>query len=290
VEGELEMTVMWTLVFFSLFAGLGAGLFVAVVATEWRGKAENVRLPAAATALVALIIGGISSVLHLGHPERIFGALNHPGSGIFLEMLFIGLTGLGIVVYLLMLTRGSSDSSRRAEATVAAVAAVVLSFQVGHTYVMASRPAWDTIILPLLYMATAAVMGCAALSFFTALKKDEESTRRSAWATLIALAVELSLVIAYVAHLSSAPFADASRSASRVLSGSLAGLFWAGLILCGLLVPIVLSWLLRSQKAGRLSPLTGAAIALAAVIGGGVAFRALMFALGSGVKQYFGGL
>jgi len=290
VEGELEMTVMWTLVFFSLFAGLGAGLFVAVVVTEWRNRAEAVRFPAAATALAALIVGGISSVLHLGHPERIFNALNHPTSGIFLEFVFMGLAGLGIVVYMVMLARGSSDSSRRAEATVTAVPAVVLSFQVGHTYVMASRPAWDTIILPLLYMATAAVMGCCALSLFAAQKKEVGTTRRAAWATLISLAVELVLIIAYVAHLSSAPFADASRSADRVLSGNLAALFWIGLVLCGLLVPVVLSWLLRSQKAGWLSPFTSAAIALAAVLGGGIAFRALMFTLGSGVKQYFGGL
>jgi DMSO reductase anchor subunit len=284
------MTVAWALVFFTLFAGLGAGLFVAVAATEWRGSAKDARLPAAATALAALIVGGISSVLHLGHPERIFGALGHPGSGIFLEMLLIGLTGLGVIVYIVMLARGSSDSSRKAEATVTAVPAVFLSFAVGNSYVMAARPAWDTVVLPLLYMATAAVMGCFALSVFTAVKGDTETTKRTALAGLISLAIQVVLVIVYLVYLGSASFADPSRSAGRVLSGSLAALFWAGLVLCGLLVPVGLAWLLRSKKAGGISPLAVAAVGLVAVLGGGVAFRALMFALGSGIKQYFGGL
>ena len=284
------MDVQWALVFFTLFTGLGVGLFCAVVATEWWGKAETVRFPAAVTALVALAIGGVASLLHLGHPDRIFGALGHPTSGIFIEMLFIGLAGIGIIVYLVMLKRGSSDVSRKAVATVTAVPAVVLSFTVGNTYVMASRPAWDTLILPLVYVATAAVMGCAALTLFAAVKEDAETTGRVARALLISLGVQLVLVIAYVASLTWAPYPDVSRSAGRVLSGSLAPLFWAGLVLLGLVVPAVLAYLLRAKKEGGLSPLVGASIGLASVLAGGIAFRALMFALGSGVDSFFSNL
>ncbi len=284
------MEVQWALVFFTLFTGLGVGLFVAVAVTEWWGKAEAVRFPASVTALVALAVGGISSVLHLGHPERIFGALGHPTSSLFVEMVLMGLTGIGMIVYMVMLKRGSSAGSRKAVATVTAVPAVVLSFSVGNTYVMAARPAWDTIILPLVYVATAAVMGCSALTLFAALKEDAETTKRTAWATLISLAVQVVLVIAYVGYLGSAPFAEESRSVGRVLTGSLAPLFWAGLVLCGLVAPAVVAWLLRSKKEGGLSPLVGAAVCLAFILAGGVAFRALMFAVGSGVEQFFGGL
>jgi len=285
------MDVQWALVFFTLFTGLGAGLFVAVAVTEWWGKAEAVRFPAAVTALVALAVGGISSVLHLGHPERIFGALGHPTSGIFVEMLLMGLTGIGVIVYMVMLKRDASAVSRKAVATVTSVPAVILSFTVGNTYVMAARPAWDTLILPLLYVATAAVMGFAALTLFTAVKEDAETTGRVARAVLISLAIQLVLVILYVASLSWAPYPDASRSAGRVLTGSLAPLFWAGLVLVGLAVPAVLAYLIRAKKeGGGLSPLAGATIGLVAVLAGGVAFRALMFALGSGVENYFGNL
>jgi DMSO reductase anchor subunit len=282
------MQVQWALVFFTLFTGLGVGLFVAVAATEWWGQVATVRFPAAVTALVALAAGGIASVLHLGHPERIFGALGHPTSSIFIEMVLIGLTGIGAIVYLVMLKRESPATSRKAVATVTSVPAVVLSFTVGNTYVMASRPAWDTLILPLVYVATAAVMGAATLALFTAVKEDAETTARVAWALLISLGVQLVLVIVYVASLTWAPYPDTSRSAGRVLTGSLAPLFWAGIIGVGLVVPAVLAYVLRKKKEGGLSPLAGASVGLVAVLVGGIALRALMFALGSGVENFFG--
>ncbi len=286
------MDVQWALVFFTLFAGLGVGLIVAVAVTEWLGKAEAVRFPAAVIALVALAIGGIASVFHLGHPERIFGALGHPGSGIFLEMLLIGLTGIGIIAYMIMLKTRTSEGARKAMVTVTALPAIVLSFAVGNSYVMLARPAWNTLILPLLYMATAAVMGCSAMTVVSAVRDSEERTRGNAFATLISLGIQLVLVILYVASLTWAPFEDASRSAGRVLSGSLAPLFWAGLVLCGLVIPAVVAWLIRARKEGKggLSPLAGAAVGLLAVLGGGVAFRALMYALGTGIADYFGKL
>ncbi|MGV8084122.1 MAG: dimethyl sulfoxide reductase anchor subunit family protein [Coriobacteriia bacterium] len=283
------MDVQWALVFFTLFVGLGVGLFVALAVAEWRGAAKEIRFPAAAIALVALAIGGFSSVLHLGHPGRIFGALGHPTSGIFLEMLLIGLTGIGIIVYLAM-ARRSSDSSLKAVAAVTSIPAIILSFAVGYSYVVPARPAWDTFILPLLYVASAAVMGCIALSLIAAVKKDADTTRGGAMAALISLAVQAVLVIAYLVYLGSAPFADASRSAGRLISGDLAVLFWIGLVLFGLAVPLALSWLLRTKKEGGLSPLTGATLGLVSVLVGGVAFRALMFALGTGIKSYFGGI
>lgn len=284
------MTIQWALVFFTLFAGLGAGLFVAVAVTEWWGKAEAVRFPAAVTALVALAAGGISSVLHLGHPERIFGALGHPTSSIFVEAVLMGLTGIGMIVYMVMLKRGSTAVSRKAVVTVTSVPAVILAFTVGNTYVMASRPAWDTLILPLVYVAMAAVMGCSALTLFTAVKDDVEAARQTAKSVLITLGIQLVLVIVYVASLSWAAYPDASRSVGRVLDGSLAPLFWAGLVIVGLAVPAVLAYLLRTKKAGSLSPLVGSAVGLACVLAGGIAFRAMMFALGTGVHNFFGNL
>jgi anaerobic dimethyl sulfoxide reductase subunit C (anchor subunit) len=102
------------LVFFTVFVGLGCGIFVSsVVLTEWYGVAKEVRIKSSLAALAALIIGGFSSVCHLGHPERIFGALGHPTSGIFLEALLIGLIGLDIIIYLVAMRRSVSDFTLR---------------------------------------------------------------------------------------------------------------------------------------------------------------------------------
>jgi anaerobic dimethyl sulfoxide reductase subunit C (anchor subunit) len=286
------MNIEWALVFFTLFVGLSVGTFAGVVLTEWWGKAEQVRLPGAITALVALVIGGISSVLHLGHPERIFGALGHPTSGIFTEALLIGLFGLDIVAYMIAMRRNASGQARKTIATIGLVPAILLSFGVGYTYVLPSRPAWDTWILPVLYVVSAAVMGCFSLSVLIASTKATGTNATTAATvnrtTLATLGIQALLLVAYLVHLSVAPYGDATRSAARVLTGDLAPLFWIGLVLIGLLAPMMLMTRLRAKGAESFSlPLSSAQLGLLCVLVAGVAFRVLMFSLGSSVRSFF---
>lgn len=276
------MNIEWALVFFTLFAGLAVGTFAGIVVTEWRGTSARVRLPGAVCTLVALAVSGAASVLHLGHPERIFGALGHPTSGIFLEALFMGLFGLDVILYLLALQRGASDSARKAIATAGLVPGALLAFAVGYTYVMPSRPAWDTLLLPLLYLASAAVMGCFALALLQARARDAASPDSVSRAALAALGIQAILIAAYVSRLALGPHADPTRSAARVLAGDLAPLFWIGLVLLGLLAPFLI--MLRARKSGSYA---GAPWGLLCVLVAGVAFRALMFSLGSAVREFF---
>jgi len=82
--------------------------------------------------------------------------------------------------------------------------------------------------------------------------------------------------------MAAAPYRETSRSASRVLYGDLAPLFWVGLVLVGLLIP---AFLLR--RARKDAPPRFASYGLACVLIAGVAFRAIMFLVGSGVRHFF---
>lgn len=285
------MSIEWALVGFTTFVALGVGLFAGVVATEWWHREEQIRLPGAIAALVALALGGISSVLHLGHPERIFGALGHPTSGIFAESTLIGLLGLGIIAYLMAMRRNASDGARRMTATIAVAPGIMLAFAVGDSYVMASRPAWNTLVLPLLYLVSAGVMGCFSLSVLITRTKDADATGETAAAVnrtaLAALGIQAVLIIAYLVHLAIAPYAEPSRSATRVLAGNLAPLFWIGLVLIGLLAPTALLTRLRTKIAQSLSPRATAQLCLLCVFVAGAAFRVLMFSLGSSIRHFF---
>jgi len=278
------MDIEWALVFFTLLTCLSVGVFAGVAASEWKNGAEAVRKSGAFLALAALVAGGLASVLHLGHPERIFGALGHPTSGIFLEALLMGLFGLAVVLYILALRRKAADSVRKAIATVGLLPAVCLAFAVGYTYEMPSRPAWDTPILPFLYLASAFVTGYFAYAVLSAGREGAEGSfiRK---VTLNSLILQAVFIAAFVVHLATVAYPDASRSAGRVLAGSLAPLFWIGIVIVGLLVP---GWLaLRAQREGKPIPLAGARLGLLCVLAGGVAFRALMFAVGSAVREFF---
>lgn len=285
------MSIEWALVGFTTFVALGVGLFAGVVATEWWHREEQIRLPGAIAALVALALGGFSSVLHLGHPERIFGALGHPTSGIFMESLMIGLFGLDILAYIVAIRRKSSDQRRKTIATIGLIPSILLAFAVGDTYVLASRPAWDTLILPVLYVVSAAVMGCFGFNVLLVRFKNADSTNETvatvSRAALYALGIQAVLLIAYLVHLAIAPFADPSRSATRVLAGNLAPLFWIGLVLIGLLAPTALLMRLRKKIAQSLSLRATAQLSLLCVLVAGVAFRVLMFSLGSGIRHFF---
>jgi anaerobic dimethyl sulfoxide reductase subunit C (anchor subunit) len=281
------MSVQWSLVFFTLFIGLGTGVYVAGVAiTEWWGKAREMRITGAVTALVFLVLGGISSVLHLGHPERIFGALGHPTSGIFVESLLIGLTGLASIAYIIAIQKAATEKVCRVIASVGVVPAVLLAFAVGYTYVLPSRPAWDTFILPLLYLASAAAMGCFGIRILLKRMIDPVVKTQVDWITLAALLVEAVLLFAYLIHLAVAPYPDISRSASRVLTGNLVLLFWGGVVLVGLLLPAFLVWSGRSNSR-MLSPSSRTVWGFICVLLGAIAFRVLMFDVGSSIRQFF---
>lgn len=320
------MSIEWPLVFFTLFVGLGCGTFVAsVIVTEWYGREGQVKVRSAVLALIALAAGGCSSVLHLGHPERIFGALGHPTSGIFMESTMIGLVGLVIIIYLIALRRQASPTARKVITTIGAVLAVVLAFAVGDSYIVASRPAWDTLILPLFYLVSAGVMGCFSLNALIAstrrvqagakttagAESDGNSLTAAAAdtsaaaangtaitaalnrAALIALAVQAVLLIAYLIHLAVVPYPDVTRSAARALTGNLAPLFWVGLVLPGFLIPaalVIQSILKKSKGAKGIKGVPSFALlnlGLVCVLIGGVAFRVLMFSLGSSIMQFF---
>lgn len=284
------MSIQWVLVFFILLIGLGCGTYVAaIITTEWCGKAKNIRTAGMITSLVILAVGGFTSVFHLTHPERIFGALSHPTSGIFMESSMIGLVGLIIIIYLIALRRKATDNTLKIIGTIGMIPALILAFAVGHSYMMPARPAWNTIILPLNYLASASVMGCVCFSILVSRRKDAETAVLDGInrATLISLAIQAVLIIAYLIYLSVAPYPDATRSASRVLAGDLAPLFWGGIVLFGLFVPAVLVAQFKKKKAELSAAVMRVQVSLVCILLGGVAFRVMMFALGSGIKQYF---
>ncbi|SDE38556.1 dimethyl sulfoxide reductase anchor subunit family protein [Sporomusa acidovorans] len=293
------MNIQWPLVFFTLFIGLGCGTFAgSVILTEWYGKAKQIRTISSLIAIVSIGVGGVSSTLHLGHPERMFGALGHPTSGIFMESALSFLLGLAIIIYLLALRRNAAAATCKAIGTVGAVLAVGLTFVNGDAYVMASIPAWNTWILPAFYLTSAAVMGCFSIGVLLAHTVNYNTTMTAETAattepiaasgmikqaTLIALAVQAVVLVAYLLHIASAPYPDVTRSVTRVLAGNLAPLFWGGVVLLGLLVPTALMTKFYTKNNEGFPVKLG----LAAVLAAGVAFRALMFLLGSSIKQFF---
>jgi DMSO reductase anchor subunit len=278
------MEIQWALVFFTLLSGLGAGTFMFVAISEWQGKLERIRMPAAIIALVAVFAGAVASVFHLGHPERIFNALGHFGSGVTIEMILVGFTLLAILVYLAMLRVGYTASVRKVIAIIGSVLAVLLTLGQGETYTLPSRPVWNIWLLPLLYLVSAAVLGLYAWNLLTVIRKEEKANLQGVnKAILIALAIETIVVVGYGIYLTVAPFPDPARSVARMVGGDLTLAFWGGVVLLGLAVPAALTGIMLYQKKEFLPAPAIVTIGLVAVLAGGIVIRALMYVLGSSV-------
>ncbi len=174
------MEIQWSLVLFTALTGMGGWMFACVAADEFLKKAPSNAFPASVVAIIAMIAGGLASVTHLSHPDRIMGALGHPTSGIFTEAVLVGLACVFIAIFLVLVKRNVSSSARRVVAVIGAIIGVVLSFSAGASYMMSAQLSWDTVLLPIGYMATSIPLGVAAYLAVALFQKGSETAKANA--------------------------------------------------------------------------------------------------------------
>lgn len=268
------MAVQWSLVLFTALAGAGAWLFAATLIGELKGGSDKLARWAALGGFSLLVVGGLCSVTHLSHPERILAALAHPAPGIFLEALLLGIDAVVAVVYALLVARQVQGGARRVLAVLALGLAVAFTFSTGASYTMAAQLAWNTIALPLAYTGTAAVSGAALyLVLAAAFHETPVVVRKAAMAVVASAAAALVLAAAY------------GVMGGVALSGEYAVVFWLIVIVCGAGAPLVCGVLTGKR------PETGLQCGLVGAVGaliGAVGLRAIMWMVGSGLMALFG--
>ncbi|MDE3075106.1 MAG: polysulfide reductase NrfD, partial [Chloroflexota bacterium] len=141
-----------------------------------------------------------------------------------------------------------------------------------------SRPLWSgTWFIPALFAVSALSTGVAALALLArwrgraAVPEVVARLERADGALLLMELAVLAIFLAWLSWLSTPP---AARSASVLLSGSFAWWFWGGVVVVGLLAPLVLA---KARRAlGSLAAWAGPALVLA----GGLALRYVIVAAG----------
>ena len=263
------MSIQWSLVLFTALVGLGSWLFVFVAADGFLKKAPaGTAVPTALIAGAVVLVGGVCSVFHLGNPQRIFNALTHVGMGIFLEMALIGVTLVCIVVFVVLLHRGQEQPAR-VVGVIGAACAAVLSFAMGSSYLMAARPNWDTVLLPIGYGTTSMAMGAAAwLAVLGARKASDDALKTYGLIAAAFGVVALACVLAY--GLSVGAAGEAYLWVAAALGGA---------------APALLCYLAQAR---RKQCTATASSALVLALAGAIAFRMLMWVLGTPLTDAFG--
>lgn len=167
------MEIQIPLVIFTSFLAWAAGIFgtQCILALQKRGGA--VQLPALICSAAVLVVGGIAVVFHLTHPFNLFNGFGHITSGITQELIAIVLLAVAMVLFFLMLRRSEDNTVPQWLAVVGIVLVLVLIVAMGHSYMMPSLPAWDTVLQLLSLLGGACVMGPATVAFIGAARGIE---------------------------------------------------------------------------------------------------------------------
>ena len=265
------MEIQWSLVLFTALTG-GAGWMLACLAIdEFKGKAPKAAFMGALVAIIVLAVGGIASVTHLSHPENIMGALGHPTSGIFIEICLVGLTGLATLIYMILVKREAGAGARKAMAVLAAIFGVVLSFMAGESYMMASQPAWNTILMPLGYLGTAMPFG-VAMYLLVASKFGDEGADLSLYAKFL-------MVAGIVATVTAAAFGFACGNLT-------AGMVFFVVCLLGSGLAAIALGFYASKAADKV--FTFSICAVVCTLVGAICYRCMMWAVAGAIANFFG--
>jgi anaerobic dimethyl sulfoxide reductase subunit C (anchor subunit) len=285
------MEIQWQLVVFTLLVCLGSGTFATCGLLAIFGKDAEIRLPALVVSLAAMVVGGFASLFHVQHWERMFNGFGHLASGITQEIIGLALVCIAIVVYFVVSRKGKTP---KWAGWMAIIVSIIMIIAMAHSYIMPSRPLWDSPLLYVYYFANFILLGGLTITLLCGLKGADAKL-----ASMVALAGGALQVVGAIGYAVFIPslaskfsivefYFDPNTPTKQMLdpnaifSGYLTGdgvlLFWVGALIVGAIIPLVVAFLAR-QKAGM--TLVGfASAAGVCAIAGGLAFRAVLYVLG----------
>lgn len=139
---------------------LGLGLFIfALIADSFLGMTLPMNI-IAFISLVTLGIGGLASAAHLGRPLRFFNAFSNFKSHLTQEALITPFLGLALLVcsvngYFYTL----SDTMFTVMLWISFFLSIAFLVSTGLVYQLDARPAWDTPLVLIIFLTTAAQAG-----------------------------------------------------------------------------------------------------------------------------------
>ena len=295
------MELQWPLIIFTTLLAWACGVFATQGVLALKGEGKEIQLPALIASVALLAVSGIAVFFHLQHWERIFNGFGHLSSGITQELIAIVVMVIVMVVYFAML-RKSSDGGTVPQwlAVVAIAISAVLALVCAHSYMMAARPAWDTVVWPLAMLFGGGAAGALTVMAMLAAKGGSSKLGGLLSTAFTAASAVASVALVAVWQASAGSFADVGyhfdpttptsplldvAAETNVLSGELAPLVWLGVVVVGALAPVACA-VLAQKKGGKSWLALGAAGAACAVVGA-VCLRVVFYELGLSVFMFY---
>ena len=288
------MELQWPLILFTTLVAWSAGLFGTQALMAVFGVGKRAQVPAWVASAVLLAAGGIAVFFHLEHWERIFNGFGHLTSGITQELIAIVVLAVVAVAYLVLMRKSDDGASvPKWLAWVAVALSVVLVAVMAHSYTMAARPAWDSVLWILYVLGNACVLGPATfLLVLAAGGPGDQPADRAADAG--APAGRTALAFAAFLQLSAGSFADVglyfdpthptkAMADAAATVASQAPLLWLGAVAVGAFVPLAAAFMGRRTGSWKL----WAPAAIIAALVGAVCMRVVFYNLGLSVFMFY---
>ena len=302
------MELQWPLIIFTTLVAWSAGLFGTQALMAVFGVGKKAQVPAWVCSAVLLAAGGIAVFFHLEHWERIFNGFGHLTSGITQELIAIVVLAVVAVAYLVLMRKSDDGASvPKWLAWLSVALSVALVAVMAHSYTMAARPAWDSVLWILYVLGNACVLGPATflllLSALAAGGPGDQPAERAAGAgapaglaALAGAALNALAALAFAAflQLSAGSFADVglyfdpthptkAMADAAATVASQAPLLWLGAVAVGAIVPLAAAFMGRRSGNWRL----WAPVAIIAALAGAVCMRVAFYNLGLSVFMFY---
>ncbi len=189
--------------------------------------------------LVCGVIGGGVHILYLGHPFRLWRMVRKPGSSwISRGLIFVGLfLGLGLIQMALVFWGGNAPLLLVILVDIFAFLAIIYGgFAMNY---VTGIPLWNTALLPVLY-AVSGIWGWASVALGIALGTGTISTTGVSLEEWIRLLL-ISYIVLIIVYLISVRYTNPTGKVSvqGIVFGQYWPLMWFGVVLIGLVFPIV---------------------------------------------------
>lgn len=258
-------------------AGLGAGAFLLSILAGWApGGSKKIKLIGSIVGPVAVALGALTLMIDakagLGDPLRFFYLITNLGSpmtwGVLCLTFFIVVSVISLIIQLRKkaVPRAFDVIGIVAAAGVATYTGVLLGYS-------ASYPLWNLAVLPFLFVCSAALTGFAfvsAVAYFSARDELQELGFLPKAEALLPALVGAFLLVLLVVTATTSGEAGALAAAATVqgmLAGSNALVFWLGVVVCGIAVPLV-AGIMRMRAADHQVTVLSLVGYVAACVGG----------------------
>lgn len=264
------------------FGGIAGGSFIISALADLRmGPRSAIARVARYVSMGALLVSPPLLILDLGRPERFLNMLRILKLRSPMSVGSWALSGLGLFAFINAATQALDDLSgedrfagvRRTSGLLGLPFAAVMCGYTGVLLSVSNVPIWarNYLLLGPTFVASAFSTSFAAISLALGMsgKEDEATETALARAESICMAAELGLILA--------GFARLGNLGRPLRSGKLAAIFWPGMVVNGLVLPLLLQ--LTGPARGKGSP-SRRMLAACMTLSGGYLLRALMIFAG----------